>query len=172
MIRMGVSGWLFLLVPAYPGRPEPKAVKQLCVCVCVCVCVHACVRVSSLALVLDNWQLTPLPLPSSSGYTRGGGQALVEVSALSFLYCFDTVGWACDKSQMFIFGLRRPGSAVTVAAVASFAVRDVRFRVLIFCCVFCVWCSCGAVFVVWLVIGDKLLAQNDMFYASGVAYGM
>ena len=93
---------------------------------------------SSLALVLDNWQLTPLPLPSSSGYTRGGGQALVGVSALSFLYCFDTVGWACGKSQMFIFGLGRPGPAVTVAAVASFAMRDVRFRVLIFCRVFCV----------------------------------
>jgi len=27
---------LFLLVPAYPGSPGPKAVKRLCVCVCVC----------------------------------------------------------------------------------------------------------------------------------------
>ena len=34
MIRIGVSGWVFLLVPAYPGCPGPKAVK-LCVCVCV-----------------------------------------------------------------------------------------------------------------------------------------
>jgi len=33
MIRMGVSGWMFLLVPAYPGCPGQKAVKQLCVCV-------------------------------------------------------------------------------------------------------------------------------------------
>jgi len=32
MIRMGVSGWVFLLVPAYPGSPGPKAVKRLCVC--------------------------------------------------------------------------------------------------------------------------------------------
>jgi len=40
MIRMGVSGCVFLLVPAYPGCPGPKAVKRLCVCVCVCgVCV-------------------------------------------------------------------------------------------------------------------------------------
>ena len=31
MTRMGVSGW-FLLVPTYPGSPEPKAVKRLCVC--------------------------------------------------------------------------------------------------------------------------------------------
>ena len=35
MIRMGVSGWMFLLVPAYPGSPGQKAVKRLCVCVCV-----------------------------------------------------------------------------------------------------------------------------------------
>ena len=35
MIRMSVSGWVFLLVLAYPGSPRPKAVKQLCVCVCV-----------------------------------------------------------------------------------------------------------------------------------------
>jgi len=33
MIRMGVSGWVFLLVPAYPGSPGPTAVKRLCVCV-------------------------------------------------------------------------------------------------------------------------------------------
>jgi len=28
---------MFLLVPAYPGSPGQKAIKQLCVCVCVCV---------------------------------------------------------------------------------------------------------------------------------------
>ena len=40
MFRMGVSGWMFLLIPAYPGTagsPRQKAVKRLCVCVCVCV---------------------------------------------------------------------------------------------------------------------------------------
>ena len=42
MIRMGVSGWVFLPVPAYPGCPGPKAVKWLCVCVCVCVWVCVC----------------------------------------------------------------------------------------------------------------------------------
>jgi len=31
MIRMGVSGCVFLLAPAYPGCPGPKAVKRLCV---------------------------------------------------------------------------------------------------------------------------------------------
>ena len=35
MITMGVSGWMFLLVPAYPGSPGQKAVKRLCVCVCI-----------------------------------------------------------------------------------------------------------------------------------------
>ena len=33
-IRMGVSGWMFLLVLAYPGSPGQKAVKKV-VCVCV-----------------------------------------------------------------------------------------------------------------------------------------
>jgi len=33
MIRMGVSGWMSLLVPAYPGCPGSKAVKwSLCCC--------------------------------------------------------------------------------------------------------------------------------------------
>ena len=32
---MGVSGWMFILVPAYPGSPGQKAVKRLCVCVYV-----------------------------------------------------------------------------------------------------------------------------------------
>ena len=35
MIRMDVSGQMFLLILAYPGSPGPKAIKQLCVCVCV-----------------------------------------------------------------------------------------------------------------------------------------
>ena len=35
MIRTGVSGCVFLLVPAYTGSPGPKAVKRLCVCVCL-----------------------------------------------------------------------------------------------------------------------------------------
>ena len=35
MIRMGVSGKVFLPLPAYPGCPGPKAVKRLCACVCV-----------------------------------------------------------------------------------------------------------------------------------------
>jgi len=39
MTTTGVSGWMFLLVPAHTGCPEqnPESVKRLCVCVCVCV---------------------------------------------------------------------------------------------------------------------------------------
>ena len=33
LMRIGVSGWEFLLVPAYPGCPGSKAVKRSCVCV-------------------------------------------------------------------------------------------------------------------------------------------
>jgi len=32
MIRMGVSGGMFLLVPAYLGSPGQKAIKRLSVC--------------------------------------------------------------------------------------------------------------------------------------------
>jgi len=37
MIRMGVSGRMFLLVLAYPGSPGKRAVKRVCVRVCVCI---------------------------------------------------------------------------------------------------------------------------------------
>ena len=35
MIRMGVSGWMFLLVPAYPGCPGSKAVKRSLLLLCL-----------------------------------------------------------------------------------------------------------------------------------------
>ena len=35
MSRRGVSKWMFLLVPAHPGRPGQRAVKRSRVCVCV-----------------------------------------------------------------------------------------------------------------------------------------
>ena len=34
LTRMGVSGWMFLLVPAYPGCPGQTAVKWLLCCCC------------------------------------------------------------------------------------------------------------------------------------------
>ena len=46
MIGMGVSVWMFLLVPAYLGSPGQKAIKQLCVCVCVRVCVTLFLRIT------------------------------------------------------------------------------------------------------------------------------
>ena len=35
MIRMGVSGQMFLLVPAHPGSPGQRAIKWLCMYVCL-----------------------------------------------------------------------------------------------------------------------------------------
>jgi len=40
LIRMGVSGWKFLLVPAYPGCPGSKAVKRSCVLIYLYVCCY------------------------------------------------------------------------------------------------------------------------------------
>jgi len=37
MIRLGVSGWVFLPVPAYPGCPGQKPLNG---CVCVCMLFH------------------------------------------------------------------------------------------------------------------------------------
>ena len=51
MIRMGVSGWVFVLLPTYLGCPGPKAVKRLC------VCVRVCVRVRAWSEVLAYWWL-------------------------------------------------------------------------------------------------------------------
>jgi len=39
-IRIGVSGWIFRLVPAHPGNLGQRVVKWLCMCDCVCV--HNC----------------------------------------------------------------------------------------------------------------------------------
>ena len=62
MIRMGVSGWVFLLVLAYPGCPGPKAVKRLCVYVCVLlhlkVISHTHIRLTALCPGLPGWAST------------------------------------------------------------------------------------------------------------------
>ena len=49
MIRMGVSGWMFLLVPAYPGCPGSKAVKR-----------------SLLLLCFQNWKTRPQHIRSTA----------------------------------------------------------------------------------------------------------
>ena len=59
MIRMcdeqeNVSGWMFLLVPAHPGRPGQRAVKRSCVCVCVCVCVGVCDWSATVHLITES----------------------------------------------------------------------------------------------------------------------
>ena len=73
MIRMGVSGWVFLLVPAYPGCPGPKAVKRLCVSVCVCVLFFSSaftVLPSSHGDWIDRLRLSPV------GFWRGDGESV------------------------------------------------------------------------------------------------
>ena len=75
MIRMGVSGWMFLLVRAYPVSPGQKAVKRLCVCVWnqqwqVFIVIsppqiHICI-----VTILYNW---PAHAPSSQKCPSRGG---------------------------------------------------------------------------------------------------
>ena len=48
MIRMGVSGSVFLLVPAYPGSPDQRPLYG---CVCVCVCVLLSINASTALLL-------------------------------------------------------------------------------------------------------------------------
>jgi len=45
-------GFAFL-VPAHPGSPGQRAVKQMCVCVCVCVCVMSKYNVICLTLTIS-----------------------------------------------------------------------------------------------------------------------
>ena len=53
MIRMGVSGWMFLLVPAYPGCPGWKAVKRSLLLFCCFSC-----DIYRAVLVACNLELT------------------------------------------------------------------------------------------------------------------
>ena len=55
---MGVSGWMFLLVPAHPGCPKqsPESCKRLCVCVYVCACARACTFSSGWVIMVLSWQ--------------------------------------------------------------------------------------------------------------------
>ena len=76
MTRMGVSGWVFLQVPAYPGSPGPTAVKRLCVCSCwgsvQNVSIWALVKIAS-RIVSDN--PTPARPRSQQQATAAGGRA-------------------------------------------------------------------------------------------------
>ena len=95
MIRLGVSGWVFLLVPAYLGCPRQKPLNG-CVCVCVLWCcwlggrkgiqpvkkteLLAWLSVCSKVQTCIMAQLMPLPL---------------TVSCFSKIICTDT--WTGQK---------------------------------------------------------------------------
>ena len=97
IIRMGVSGWMFLLVPAYPGSPGQKAVKWLCVCVYIYVQttsfdgVFLLVAFHCIALVCNccflAWSIKYLhiylPQQASIGYSKKWDQ-LASFTALMF----------------------------------------------------------------------------------------
>jgi len=57
IFRMGVSGRMFLLVPAYPGSPGQKAVKRLCVCVFMLTSIsaRAVAETFHCRLAVDFW---------------------------------------------------------------------------------------------------------------------
>ena len=98
MTRMGVSGWVFLLVPGCPGT---KAVKRLCVCVCVCV--RACVRV---------WQHT---MPCSSGSSSN-----LEQTA----YCHH-FGWFTDfNNPIWTLSIDNPSWTLTTDINDSYSISD------------------------------------------------
>jgi len=59
MIRMGVSGRMFLLVSAYPGSPGTKAVKRLCVCVASVPCIHIRIEWVLINFIVPSCQLLP-----------------------------------------------------------------------------------------------------------------
>ena len=68
MTRMGVSGWMFLLVPAYPGCPGSKAVKRSLLLVSV-LChswwgnTKANQPVKTLALIISKGSVRDLHKP-------------------------------------------------------------------------------------------------------------
>jgi len=87
MIRMGVSGWMFLLVPAYPGGPGQKAVKRLCVRVCVCVCVSKCLsygaayqKLHSAVFMLPEKDVPSAVVGTVRGWCRDYAAGLEESS--------------------------------------------------------------------------------------------
>ena len=53
MIRMGVSGWMFLLVPAYPGCPGQTAVKWLLLLLWLYTYIY--IHMWNLAIYIHNW---------------------------------------------------------------------------------------------------------------------
>ena len=77
MIGIGVSGWMFLLVPAYPGSPG-----QTIVCVCVCAHVYVCVRCVLSWMWLCVWQMSKEQALKCSGLSAVQPSSSSSVSAL------------------------------------------------------------------------------------------
>jgi len=116
MIRMGVSGWMFLLVPAYPGCPGSKAVKRslllllsfsawmgggsimflTCLSICACMCMYACVQVWW-------WRHSPTSFRPNSLVYKSLSEWIYCCSCVVCLPCtltglWDTVQWdICSK---------------------------------------------------------------------------
>jgi len=105
MIRMGVSGWMFLLVPAHPSSSGPTAVKRLCVCECeVCILsklfhylhLHVLITISSTTNLLASCYFSSINSLTRS--LRSGSQNLLALPTLSsefgrhsFSYCAPSV---------------------------------------------------------------------------------
>ena len=60
LIRIGVSGWKFLLVPAYPGCPGSKAVKRSLLLLLVAILATSSLehyRMQTMLYSLHHWSL-------------------------------------------------------------------------------------------------------------------
>jgi len=80
MIRMGVSGWMFLLVPAYPGCPGSKAVKRSLYRAPKRWLVAFSLRISDLHLLIDKQQISQEHRSASEACTRAEQTAELQDS--------------------------------------------------------------------------------------------
>ena len=98
MIRMGVSGWMFLLIPAYPGCPGSKAIKRslLLLLYWVCLSVFSCtVSFVSISQVI-GCELTA----SEMTYTVSSGALN---STPSSLYVYEPIRFYTTKIDRQLF---------------------------------------------------------------------
>ena len=145
MIRMGVSGWVFLLVPTYPGSPGPKAVKRLCVCVCVCVVlsetlvdVVLCMKGDTQFVDVDcTWQ--EFNVWSVEGRGDQGSERPTFGCTIVFLYFFSTLithnnrvlcNWYSHAGFLTINPLTK--HAVLVSYTEVFLYLQLKFVTLLF----------------------------------------
>ena len=95
MSRRGVSGWMFLLVPAHPGRPGQRAVKRSCVCVCSetgerSLNLYRTRSSSSLVIIVSYWTAYSAEATSphwQTVFTRDGVFTTVTAAA-TLMTCF------------------------------------------------------------------------------------